>query len=72
VEQLGIRMNAAEARSLEIEILDGNGKLVRRLDRWNVTGTDHRSWDISSLSQGNYILRMSDSTGSWSTSFIKY
>ena len=72
VEQLGIRMNAAEARSLEIEILDGNGKLVQRLDRWNVVGNDHRSWDISSLSQGNYILRMSDSTGSWSTSFIKY
>ncbi|MEZ4739210.1 MAG: T9SS type A sorting domain-containing protein [Flavobacteriales bacterium] len=69
--ELGLRLNAAEASTLKLQILDVSGAIVRDLSTWSVVGTTYRNWDISDLASGTYLLRMSDGGGSWSTRFVK-
>ncbi len=71
-DQLGIRISATEALTLDMEILDQGGRSIHRSERWNVLGTDRRSFDVGSLSQGQYILRLSDGAGHQHISFTKY
>jgi hypothetical protein len=68
---LGLRLTAEAARTLNVQVLDPNGRLVRDLSTWSVSGTSYRSWDISDLAEGGYLLRMSDGNGAWTTRFVK-
>lgn len=57
-EQLSLRVDATMATDLNIQVIDGSGRIVQSLENWNVSGTAHRSWDISSLARGTYLLRI--------------
>lgn len=70
-DQLGLRMNSDAARTLQLEVLDLSGALVRDLSTWSVAGTMHRNWDISALASGSYLLRITGEHGSWTTRFVK-
>lgn len=70
-DQLGIRISATEARTLDMEILDLSGRSIQRSGEWNVFGTDQEYFDVSSFSRGQYILRLSDGVKSISVPFIK-
>jgi len=69
--ELGLRLSTDEARTLNLQVLDISGAVVRDLSSWNVSGTTYSNWDISDLASGSYLLRMSDGTGTWSTRFVK-
>ena len=71
-EQLGLRLNTDAARTLNLQVLDISGAMVRDLSSWSVSGTTYRNWDISELASGSYLLRISDNSGTWSTRFVKH
>lgn len=70
-DQLGLRLNADEARTLNLQVLDVSGAVVQDLSTWSVSGTTHRNWDISALASGSYLLRITDEDRIWSTRFVK-
>lgn len=70
-DQLGLRLNSDAARSLKLEVLDLSGAVVSDLNTWSVSGTTYRNWDISDLSSGNYMLRITGEHGAWTTRFVK-
>lgn len=70
-ESIGLRMSTATSRSLNVSVLDARGALVKQFPAWNVAGTDHRSWDISSLPAGSYFLQVSEEGRSWNSPFVK-
>lgn len=70
-EQLSLRVDAMLPTDLHIQVLDASGRTVQRLENWNVSGTTHRSWDISSLASGNYLLRITSADRSIHMSFVK-
>ena len=70
-EGLGLRLTTDALRTLSLQVLDMDGRLVRDLSTWGVSGTTYRTWDISDLVEGGYLLRMSDEQGSWTTRFVK-
>ena len=71
-DQLCIRISATGARTLDMEILDLSGRSIQRSARWNVIGTDRYFFNVGALSQGEYILQLSDGTGRSTISFTKY
>lgn len=70
-DQLGLRIQADETRSLSLQVLDLTGAVVLDLSSWAVSGTSTRQWDISPLASGPYLLRITGTDGSWSTRFVK-
>ncbi len=70
-EELGLRLSVDAARTLNLQVLDISGAVLRDLSTWSVSGTTSRNWDISDLASGSYLLRVSDGNGSWSTRFVK-
>ena len=70
-DELGLRLSTEVARTLNLQVLDITGAVVRDLSNWSVSGTTYRNWDISDLASGSYLLRMSDGTGPWTTRFVK-
>lgn len=69
--ELGLRLNTEDARTLNLQVLDISGAVVRDLSTWSVSGSAYRNWDISALASGSYVLRMSDGQGTWSSRFVK-
>ncbi|MBX2979833.1 MAG: T9SS type A sorting domain-containing protein [Flavobacteriales bacterium] len=68
---IGMRVNAALGKSLQVELIDTRGQLVQGADTWHIHGTMNRQWDISALAPGTYVLRLSDEQGSKSIPFVK-
>ncbi len=69
--ELGLRLSTEDARTLNLQVLDISGAVVRDLSTWSVSGTTYRNWDISALASGSYLLRITDERSSWSTRFVK-
>ncbi len=70
-EQLSLRVHAAHATDLHIDVLDVSGRSVQGLGSWNVQGTTHRSWDASFLAPGRYLLRISSDDRTMQMPFVK-
>ncbi|MCC7501385.1 MAG: T9SS type A sorting domain-containing protein [Flavobacteriales bacterium] len=70
-DQLGLRLNTDHERTLNLQVLDISGAVVRDLSSWSVTGATYHNWDISDLASGSYLLRMSDGTGARNIPFVK-
>ncbi len=70
-DRIGLRMSTAPSRSLNVSVLDAHGALVKQFPAWSVIGTDHRSWDVSSLPAGSYFLQVSEDGKSWNSPFVK-
>ncbi|MEO7080909.1 MAG: T9SS type A sorting domain-containing protein [Flavobacteriales bacterium] len=70
-ESIGIRMSSTTSRTLNVSVLDAHGALVKQFPAWNVNGTDHRNWDISTLPAGAYFLQVSEEGKSWNRPFVK-
>lgn len=70
-DQLGLRLTTDQARTLQLEVLDLSGAVVADLSSWSVSTTAHRSWDISALASGSYLLRITGEHGAWTTRFVK-
>lgn len=70
-EQLGLRLSSNAARTLNLQVLDLSGAVVKDLNSWPVSGTATRHWDIGELASGAYLLRITDADGSWTTRFVK-
>lgn len=70
-DQLGLRLSSDASRTLNLQVLDIQGALVRDLSTWSVSGTSYRNWAIGDLPDGTYVLRVSGDNGSWSTRFVK-
>lgn len=70
-DQLGLRLNSDASRTLQLEVLDADGKQVLVLDPWAVQGSGWRNWDISGLAPGTYLLRIIGEQGGWTTRFVK-
>jgi len=70
-DRLSLRLDAADARPLQIEVLDAAGRIVRQLGTWNVAGTMHNTWDASMLAGGSYVLRIGSGGRSMQIPFVK-
>lgn len=70
-EQLGLRLTTDEARTLSLQVLDLSGSIVADLNTWSVSATAHRSWNVSALASGSYLLRITGEHGAWTTRFVK-
>lgn len=70
-DQLGVRLHAADGQTLSLHVLDMNGAVVRDLSTWTVTGTTHRTWDISDLASGSYLLSIADERANKTIGFVK-
>ena len=70
-DMLGVRLSTTEAKQLDLHLLDAQGRVIRSLSAWSVSGTDHRNWDISDLAAGSYLLRISDGGGVANLPFVK-
>ncbi|MCC6838631.1 MAG: T9SS type A sorting domain-containing protein [Flavobacteriales bacterium] len=70
-DRLSLRLDAADARPLQIEVLDAAGRTVRQLGTWNVAGTMHNTWDASMLAGGSYVLRIGSGGRSMQIPFVK-
>lgn len=70
-DALGVRLNTTEARQLDLQLLDAQGRVVRSLSSWSVDGSAYRNWDISDLASGSYLLRISDGSGVANLPFVK-
>jgi hypothetical protein len=68
---LGLRLSTVEARTLNLQVLDISGAVVRDLSTWSVVGTTSHNWDISDLASGSYMLRISDESNSSTIRFVK-
>jgi len=69
--ELGLRLSTEDARTLNLQVLDISGAVVRDLSTWSVSGTTYRNWDISDLASGSYLLRLSDGASTSSIRFVK-
>lgn len=70
-DQLGLRLRADAACSLNLHVLDATGAVVRDLSHWAVSGSTYRNWDIGGLAPGTYLLRITDGTRTGSMRFVK-
>lgn len=70
-DQLGLRLTTDKARTLSLQVLDLSGSVVADLSTWSVGSTAHRSWDVSALASGSYLLRITGEHGAWTTRFVK-
>lgn len=70
-EQLSLRVDAAEAVNLHIDVLDVSGRTAQGLGIWNALGSTHRSWDASFLAPGRYLLRISSEDRTMQMPFVK-
>ncbi len=70
-ESIGLRMSSATSRTLNVSVIDAHGALVKQFPAWSISGTDHRSWDISALPAGTYFLQVSEEGKSWNRPFVK-
>lgn len=70
-EQLTLRVDAIDARTLQVEVLDATGRFVQQFAAWNVSGIAHNTWDTSSLTSGSYLLRISSSDRAMQLPFVK-
>lgn len=70
--ELGVRLSTDDASTLNLQVLDMSGAVVRDLSTWSVSGTTYRNWDISDLASGSYLLQMSDGTGVRNLPFVKH
>ena len=52
-------------------ILDGIEALMANTAEFNVVGTANGSWNVEGLRSGNYFLRISEGSNSWTTPFVK-
>ncbi len=69
-EQLSLRVDATQATNLQIQVIDASGRMVQILENWYVSGSVHRSWDISSLARGTYMLRITSAERSVHLPFV--
>lgn len=69
--ELGLRLDAAQANTLELSILDATGRTVKSMGPWSVLGLAQTSWDISSLARGSYQLRISGNDHQIRIPFVK-
>jgi len=69
--ELGLRLSTDASRTLNLQVLDVSGAMVRDLSTWNVSGTTYRNWDISDLASGSYLLQISDEDRTSSIRFVK-
>jgi hypothetical protein len=70
-DQLSLRVDVTVTTDLHIEVIDAGGRTVQSLDHWNASGTAIRSWDISSLAPGSYMLRIASADRYMHMPFIK-
>ncbi|HRH38052.1 MAG TPA: T9SS type A sorting domain-containing protein, partial [Flavobacteriales bacterium] len=70
-DELGLRLRTDETHTLNLQVLDLSGALVKDLSNWSVAGSTYRNWDVSALASGSYLLRITDGSGTWSTRFVK-
>lgn len=70
-DALGLRLNTSGPQQLDLQLLDAQGRLVRSLPSWTVSGSSTRNWDMADLASGSYLLRISDGNGVTSLPFIK-
>jgi len=71
-QELGLRLNSDGMHTLNLEVLDLGGRVVRDLSSWGVHGSTYRTWDISDIARGSYLLRLFDDQGSRSIPFVKH
>lgn len=69
---LAVRLSTREAQQLDLQLVDPQGRLIRGLPAWSVNGQAHRTWDVSDLAPGNYLLRISDGAGARNLPFVKH
>lgn len=70
-DQLSLRVDGAVTTDLDIQVMDAGGRTVQSLDRWTASGIAIRSWDISSLAPGSYMLRIASADRNMHMPFIK-
>jgi hypothetical protein len=70
-QELGLRLHSDGTHTLQLEVLDLGGRMVRDLSSWGVHGSTYRTWGISDLARGSYLLRISDGHRTRSIPFIK-
>lgn len=70
-EQMSLRIDAVDARTLQVEVLDATGRVIQQLGSWNVSGVGHNTWDTSSLAPGSYLLRISSCERAIQLPFVK-
>ena len=70
-QELGLRLQSEGGHLLQLNVLDMGGRVVRDLSSWGVQGSTYRTWDISDLARGSYLLRITDGKGVRSLPFIK-
>ena len=54
-----------------MSILDATGRTVQAVGNWSVSGTTQRSWDISALAHGAYLVRIVDGDRQIRIPFVK-
>lgn len=69
--EIGLRLNTDAARTLKLQVLDLSGSLVMDMSTWGVSGNAYCTWDMSALSSGGYLLRLSDGAGTATLPFVK-
>ncbi len=70
-DRIALRMSTTTSHTLEVSILDARGAVVQQFPTWIVTGTESRNWNVETLGSGNYFLRISEGSNSWTTPFVK-
>lgn len=56
--QLALRLTCSDAEQLRLTILDATGRTMRAEENWTPCGTAVRTWNISDLAAGTYVLRI--------------
>ncbi len=62
-QTLNIELSSTEIMDMEISLVDMQGRSVGLQELIQLSGTAQRQWDISSLSEGTYILRFVEQAG---------
>ncbi|HEY0975856.1 MAG TPA: T9SS type A sorting domain-containing protein [Flavobacteriales bacterium] len=70
-DQLSLRLEAQGDRQLDLTVFDATGRQVESLGNWGVNGTVHRSWDVTQLAPGRYLLRIQAEGRSFQIPFVK-
>jgi hypothetical protein len=68
---LQLSIDAAKSSTLAVNIYDVTGRLVGSENVRVSTGNNRHEMDITSLSQGAYVIRLSDESGSSTVKFVK-
>lgn len=71
LEQLQCTVHSMKEANTRVEIMDANGRLVMEMNGMLVSGFNQLSIDISSLSSGVYISRLSQGSAVVNMKFVK-